>query len=427
FYLQVLERKSLPCFQPEDSVKHLLVNAGGQLPCPGLNCSDNTDVVWYKMKHKVVDSCQRSGWLHICQVSQWDTGVYFCDRQTTDNWTLRRAVNVTVVASLALTPPMILYPDGNSIKEVELGQPHTLECTIQFPIGASSQEVHWYMRHNVEDTTPVCMKSRRLASKTFPVVEVTQTAVINEVTPQHLDNTYTCVATNTIGSQNVTIRLKQRRKVSWPSLVQYPIGPLLLVAGLGIVLWVKWLELQLILRSHFRVGNHNKAEKEFDVFLSFVWPRTSSPSTPGVERSHRPLEVLLPQVLEEEWGHRLCLLERDVLPGGAYTNDVALAIQRSQMLVCVLSAEYLNNSDAVFVLESGLQALLHKSTPKLLLIWANKASVAQIKPDPPLPILVRRALKVLPSLDWPLGKPGRRTGNFWRSLKKSLPSKRVRG
>lgn len=42
-------------------------------------------------------SCQRSGWLQLCQVSTFDTGVYFCDRQTTDNWIFRRAVNVTVV------------------------------------------------------------------------------------------------------------------------------------------------------------------------------------------------------------------------------------------------------------------------------------------------------------------------------------------
>lgn len=50
----------------------------------------------------------------------------------------------------------------------------------------------------------------RLAEEVFPKVEVTQMAVINEVTPEHLDNTYTCIATNAIGTDKVTIRLKQR-------------------------------------------------------------------------------------------------------------------------------------------------------------------------------------------------------------------------
>lgn len=68
-----------------------------------------------------------------------------------------------------------------------------------------------------------------------------------------------------------------------------------------------------------------------------------------------------------------------------------------------------------------LKALLLKSTPKLLLIWTNKAA-GKIKPDPPLPLLVQKALKVLPSLDWTSGNSERRTGDFWRSLKKLLPS-----
>lgn len=130
FQLQVLERKRLGCFQPEDRVKYLLVDKGGTVPCPGLNCSDNTDVIWYKMKRKVVreragplsegtgqteaaclppfqsvqavseqrrDTCERAGLLDICWVRTLDTGVYFCDRQTADNWIFRRAVNVTVV------------------------------------------------------------------------------------------------------------------------------------------------------------------------------------------------------------------------------------------------------------------------------------------------------------------------------------------
>eukprot|EP00066_Takifugu_rubripes_P019094 XP_011608360.1 PREDICTED: interleukin-18 receptor accessory protein isoform X2 [Takifugu rubripes] len=454
FHLQVLERKSLGCYQPEDSAKYLLANQGGNISCPGLSCSDNADVIWYKMKQKGIravsaqrrGSCEHSGWLQLCGVSTYDTGVYFCDRQTTDNWIFRRAVNVTVVPYYTpIEPPKIMYPDGNLTEEVELGEPHTLECRIHFPIDimrTHPPEVQWYMNHNMGKTPRVLMDSQQLANNIFKVVKVTQRAVIEEVTPQHLHNTYTCTATNINGSSTVTIRLKQRHKVKWPSLVQYPIGPLLLVAGLGIILHMKWLELQLIFRSYFQFGNHSRAEKEFDVFLSFVWPRKSSPSPPGTHdegctnsnllnwekggATERPLEALLPQVLEE-WGHRLCLLERDVLPGGVYANDVVLSIQRSRMLICVLSADYLSNTDAVFILESGIQALLLKSTPKLLLIWTNKASADKIKPDPPLPLLVQKALKVLPSLDWTSGNSERRTGDFWRSLKKLLPSDNMSG
>lgn len=54
FHLQVLERKSLGCYQPEDGAKYLLVDIGGNVSCPGLSCSDNADVIWYTMKEKVV-------------------------------------------------------------------------------------------------------------------------------------------------------------------------------------------------------------------------------------------------------------------------------------------------------------------------------------------------------------------------------------
>lgn len=70
-----------------------------------------------------------------------------------------------------------------------------------------------------------------------------------------------------------------------------------------------------------------------------------------------------------EW-HPMCLQEATVwkkkkkkadchLFISAYTSDVVLAIQRTQMLVCVLSDDYFADSNAVFVLESGVQVDLH--------------------------------------------------------------------
>ncbi|XP_073319901.1 interleukin-18 receptor accessory protein-like [Pagrus major] len=461
-HLQVVEKSSLRCFQPEETSTSLLLAAGGEIPCPGLNCSDNTDVRWYKGNKTVCerrDCCVKNGRLHLCQVKKQDTGVFFCDRQVNERgvrWTFRRSVNVRAVPHFSPSyRPTISHPVGKTTEKVELGRNHTLTCEIYFPFEMKfSPEVLWYMNYggNTNNATPLPLEPHKQEEVEPRGFKVTQRAIIKDVTLQHLNNTYTCIASNAVGNSSVTIKLERKIKVKWPSLVGYPIVALVLVGGLGIVLHVKWLELQLIYRSRFQHGKHDIDEKEFDVFLSYVWSPTSADVegllTPSFssrpenyaeacsssmdplnceegKATQRPLEVLLPRVLEDRWGYRLCLLERDMLPGGAYTNDVVLAVQRSRMLICLLSADYLSNSNAVFELESGVQALLQNSSLKLLLIRTSRASASLVQPKPPLPILVQRALKVLPSLDWTSGKPGRPTSNFWETLRKRLPDHRV--
>ncbi|KAM7424382.1 hypothetical protein PAMA_000635 [Pampus argenteus] len=457
FHLQVVEKTSLRCSELEDNTVMLPVGKGGNISCPGYNCY-NTGVIWYKgnkaLSEMKIDSFTKNGSLHLGTVFEHHTGVYFCDRQITEHgvtWTFRRAVKVVSIPWEKVTPPRIVRPDGNMTEEeVELGQSHTLTCEVHFPFEINlSMDVQWYMNYdgNMENMTHGVTQQQ--TSLTFHWVQVIQRAVIRKVTPLHLNHTYTCIAWNNVGNRNVTIILKEKIKVKWPSLVGYPIVSLLLVAGMGIVLHVKWLELRLIYRSHLQCGRLDGDEKEFDVFLSYVRSPSpaeveggvtlSSTSRPDTDvkacpscldplnteegNTQRAPEVLLPHVLEDQWGYRLCLLERDVLPGGAYTNDVVLAIQRSKMLICLLSDDFLSNSNAAFILESGIQALLQNTSLKLLLIWTSRTSTSLIQPDPPLPSMVQKALKVLPSLDWTSGKPARATSNFWRSLKKTMPKK----
>ncbi|KAL7405465.1 hypothetical protein ABVT39_001357 [Epinephelus coioides] len=459
--LQVVEPNSLRCYEPKESNETLYASVGGVISCPGLNCSDNADAIWFKGNEPVSEqrraNCQEEGQLHLCEVRYSDKGVYFCDRKIVEQgitWTFRRAVNVTVEPDPPSNGPRI--HSSNRTEAVELGQSHTLVCIVYFPFErAFSWEVQWYMNYGgkMENMTLLPMEKQKKKIVTHEQYEVIGRAIIKVVKREHLNNTYTCIASNAFGSCGITIKLKEKIKEKCPSLVGYPIVSLLLVAGLGIILHVKWLEVQLIYRSHFQHRKHDGDEKGFDVFLSYVWSPPSKPvegvltlsyqkgpdtdeearlssmdllSTEEGKASQGPLEVLLPRVLEDQWGYRLCLPERDMLPGGAYTNDVVLAIQRSQMLICLLSADYLSNSNAVFELESGVQALLQKTPLKLLLIWTSRASVSLIQPEPPLPTLVQRALRVLPSLDWTAGKPARATSHFWRSLRKAMPDQRVK-
>lgn len=49
FHLQVVEKHSKRCF-PEETRVFVPLHEGGKVTCPGLSCSDNTDVTWYKVK-----------------------------------------------------------------------------------------------------------------------------------------------------------------------------------------------------------------------------------------------------------------------------------------------------------------------------------------------------------------------------------------
>ncbi|KAM4593850.1 interleukin-18 receptor accessory protein-like isoform 2-T2 [Odontesthes bonariensis] len=385
FTLQVLEKISLRCFLPNESSVMLLVNIGGTISCPGLTCRNNKGAVWFKGDKAVSeqhrDSCQKEGLLQLGTVRETDSGVYFCDTQIIEQgvtWTLRRAVNVTVIPQFkASSPPDIRYPSANMTEDVELDRPHNLTCKIHFQFEIGFQEhigsrVHWFMNHggNMKNRTLLHMEKleQKKELKWFLVI---RKAIIENVTLQHLNHTYTCIASNTVGNTSVTIALTRKFPVVWPSLVGYPIASFVVVAGLGIIMHVKWLELRIFWRSKFQYRKQDGEEELFDVFLSCVRSHPSAEVAGGLTLSSKsepcdyeeaclsniPLEVLLRQVLEEHWGYRVCLLERDILPGGAYTNDVALAIKRSRMLLCVLSADYLANSDAVFVLESGVQGV----------------------------------------------------------------------
>lgn len=451
FTLKIIKKTSLRCFQPSAISMMLLVNKAGTILCPGHACYNNTGVVWYK-KNKPVSkqfrrSCEKRGQLTLCTVHKEDTGVYYCDREITEQgltWIFRRAVNVTVISKIkANSTPVIMYPAPNMTEEVQLGQPHNLTCEVIFDFEVNtSRKVQWFMDYgrNMKKMPLLPPVEQNL----FDRVNVTQISIIKEVMPQHLKHTYTCFASYAAGNQSITIKLKQKKQAKLLLLVGSPFACFLLVAGLGITLHLKWVDLQLFCRSHFQFGKY-EGEKEFDVFVSFVRTNPSAELVNGLSLSSKaysdaegckskiemqssqvPIEILLPQVLEEQWGYHVCLLERDILPGGAYTNDVVLTINRSRMLICILSAEYFNSSDAVFVLESGVKALLQRSALKMLLIWTDKTSASYSKPEPPLPKLVQRALKVLPSLQWSTATSSTNIRSFWVSLRKAMPADRER-
>ncbi|KAM9817156.1 interleukin-18 receptor accessory protein-like [Neosynchiropus ocellatus] len=444
-HLHVVSKASLPCSDPDgESHVMLKLNTGENISCPGFNCNDNSQVTWYKDSKPVSeqnrDSRSDNGLLLLCTVNEYDTGVFFCDRNIIEqgvHWTYRRSVQATVIAqSRANEPPHIVH--RKTVEEVEIGRSHSLVCQVHFPFELQfTPDVQWYKNQggNKENRIQLQVdKQKYVVLQELLAIDrhqVTASTQIDKVTTQHLHDTYTCVASNNAGSSNVTISLRRKITVTHPCLVGYPMAFLVVVTVLGLVLRRNWLELQLLIRSHCQYGKRLR-DKEFDVFLSY----DSSPPTaefmidsPHTELkagcpliSAEPVEFELSRILEDCWGYRLCMIERDLLPGGVYRDDVETAIQRSQMVICVLSPDYLSNANTLFVLESGVQALLNASIQKLLLIQTGQTPtrIAQVHSA-----VVHRALKVLPCLVWTSGETDTARSSFLKSLRQTLPPQPV--
>lgn len=76
------------------------------------------------------------------------------------------------------------------------------------------QKIQVYFEEHIKS----CLFSREnpvLYKKT----EVILRATIREVTAQHLNHTYTCVAGNTVGNSSVTIRLKLKKQGNFYFLI----------------------------------------------------------------------------------------------------------------------------------------------------------------------------------------------------------------
>lgn len=63
-------------------------------------------------------------------------------------------------------------------------------------------------------------------------------------------------------------------------------------------------------------GSSSSDKKVFDAFISYAkWSSFESEAASPLSEEHLALN-LFPEVLENKYGYKLCLLERDVAPGG---------------------------------------------------------------------------------------------------------------
>ncbi|XP_046361619.2 cell death abnormality protein 1-like [Haliotis rufescens] len=151
--------------------------------------------------------------------------------------------------------------------------------------------------------------------------------------------------------------------------------------------------------------------KEFDAFISYK----SSP-----EDETFVYRTLYPE-LEKQRGFKLCLHQRDFVPGETIANNILWAIEKSRRTILVLSPKYMESDFTRFEYQVAHNEMLkqkHKVIPLLL----EDISQQKHLTDRTLTSI----LKSITYIEWPRNGEENKLKTFWRRLELSLPKRKSR-
>uniref|UniRef100_A0ACB8FIC6 Uncharacterized protein n=1 Tax=Sphaerodactylus townsendi TaxID=933632 RepID=A0ACB8FIC6_9SAUR len=350
-----------------------------------------------------------------------DSAIYTCDYTLMDNntrWNMRSIVKVNVTSKDSDNPPVVLDPVGEKNLEVDLGQTLELKCQVKFGFQSNASSLLWWYRQTNQKNELVQEKRffpNKLGGETF-----IDNFRLEEVTEQDLYTIFVCLAQNSIGKSVGKFKLKRRRNTVLYLLTLCCAITTLLGLFVGSILaYQHWIEIVLLYRNYLAKDETVGDNKEFDAFVSYAKPDFLESDQTLLNEEQFAVEVL-PQILENRYGYKLCLTERDILPGGAYTDDIVNAIRRSRRTVVILSPNYVNGP-AMFELEAAVKTALEDTTIKLILIEFQFCQ----EPES-LPRKVKKALKILPRITWKMSTSPTANKHFWKKLRFHMPVKRIK-
>ncbi|XP_073470861.1 interleukin-18 receptor accessory protein isoform X2 [Aquarana catesbeiana] len=413
------------------------------ISCPSQGCQQMkniSNVTWYKSdEFASVTSPERYSLTIINNVIQLekiykeDVGVYTCDFDVYINsskWIVRATTKIEVGLPDTEKPPEILGPSNGTILTAEIGKPLNLTCRIRFgPESCFNPVIKWksmYPNYEKEHSggKELCSNITVIGEK-----ECFLTITLDKVTENDIVAKFCCYAENAVGNVTtvVTLSLKQ---IDIVFLTYILCGAVLLLTILLIgsgMIYLYWIEIVLLYRNYISKDETIGDDKDFDAFISYASQGSELDMETMESYSDKYDEErfaiqLLPDVLEDKYNYKLCILERDILPGGAYVEDIAKIIKRSRRAIFILSEKYIR-SPKVFELQAAITCSLEEQEAlKLILIKFKPFKEPEF-----LPNVVRKALSTLPMVTWKGDLDSKTSQNlkFWNRIRYYMPVKKV--
>ncbi|XP_057887236.1 interleukin-1 receptor accessory protein isoform X1 [Melospiza georgiana] len=422
FPLEVVPKDQHSCvshsIKPTEEMFYL-EHANQKITCPDIDgfypASVTPTVKWYLNCNSVDGFYERYpqgprlviGIVRSAYKGNYTCIVTFKDHGRTYN--LTRTVKMKVVGSPnKALPPQFTSPNEKVVYELEAGDDLILPCEVFFTFLKDSRtEVWWTIdgRNTDDITDPKIKVTQSEITRDFEDKTLTRTLTVAKATAEELKRNYTCHARNAKGEERsqAVVRVKV---VAPKYTVELACGlgaTILLVVVLIVIYHVYWLEMVLFYRAHFGTDETILDGKEYDVYVSYAR---------NAEEEEFVL-LTLRGVLENEFGYKLCIFDRDSLPGGNTTEAVFDFIQRSRRMIVVLSPDYLTEK-SISLLEFKLGIMCQNAI-------ATKLIVVEYRPLQCTHPSILQLKESVSFVTWKGEKSKRSGSQFWKALRLALP------
>uniref|UniRef100_H9GCN2 Interleukin 1 receptor like 1 n=1 Tax=Anolis carolinensis TaxID=28377 RepID=H9GCN2_ANOCA len=378
----IYPRRESMCYHENILYSEIVGSLGsGKIYCPTFyNYWNASAPKWYKDCKKLHGSRYRTeeNMLLIHDANINDTGKYTCQ------FTYRhgnRTLNVSAtrgfrVDELHLRIPLtVLYPQPNEVIEVKIGLPKNLSCKAILGEGADLVATSFWENYVGKD--PKRFVHFRHTWMEATKIQVTEAILqIKEVWKEDLGLNFTCYMANDMGYKRVNVTLREGPPTDGKIYDAYVIYPTNLVNGTF----------------------------ENNFLGSFV-------------------HQILPEVLENKCGYKLCIYGRDVLPGEDAISAIERRIQKSRRLIILLT-EYLAKTQC-YLYEHQIafyNALIHTDVKVILLEMERIGAYTQ-----QLQESLRHLIHQRGTIKWKTKYMARPTSTdfaFWKHVEYQMPARR---
>ncbi|KAL4693959.1 hypothetical protein H8959_013224 [Pygathrix nigripes] len=348
-----------------------------------------------------------------------DQGYYSCVHFLHHNgklFNITKTFNIIIVEDRSNIVPVLLGPKLNHVA-VELGKDVRLNCSALL----NEEDVVYWMFGEENGSDPNIHEEKEIRIMTSEGKwHASKVLRIENIGENNLNVLYNCTVASTGGTDTKSFILVRKADMAdIPGHVFTKgmiIAVLILVAVVCLVTVcvIYRVDLVLFYRHLMRRDETLTDGKTYDAFVSYL-----KECRPENGEEHTFAVEILPRVLEKHFGYKLCIFERDVVPGGAVVDEIHSLIEKSRRLIIVLSKSYMSN-EVRYELESGLHEALVERKIKVILIEFTPVTDFTFLPQ---------SLKLLKShrvLKWKADKSLSYNSRFWKNLLYLMPAKAVK-